>query len=159
MRLFFPIDHASARVVVFLLDMYLLLGAYLFFLQPQATAVISPVPEIPEVRTSTPTPLPTPEPVIGMASYYSRSGCIGCSTDFVMANGEVLDDTRLTVAYNDAPLNSFLIVRNIDTGMEVLVKVTDRGGYKKHGKIIDLSKAVKEVLGCGDVCRVSIERG
>jgi rare lipoprotein A len=73
-----------------------------------------------------------------------------------MANGDRLDDNKMTVAYNRAPLNSHLTITNIRTGQTVTAKVTDRGGHENHGKIIDLSLATKNALGCGDICRVEI---
>ena len=95
----------------------------------------------------------------GLASYYSVDGCIGCNPKMIMANGERLDDKKLTVAYNDAPLNSYVIIKNSKTKQTVTAKVTDRGGYKRHGKIIDLSVATKNAIGCGDVCKVEIMKG
>lgn len=112
--------------------------------------------------TPSPTPTATPAPVIetssiGMASYYSRAGCLGCSESLTMANGEPLDDSKLTVAYNRAKLNTYVKITNISSGLVVDAKVTDRGGFERHGKIIDLSVATKNALGCGDVCRVKVE--
>lgn len=113
--------------------------------------------------TSTPetTPEPTPEAqktgfTVGVASYYSREGCLGCSATLTMANGETLDDGALTVAYNRAPLNSYVTIKNQRTGTTVTAKVTDRGGFERHGKIIDLTIATRDALGCGDVCRVEV---
>ena len=93
----------------------------------------------------------------GLASYYSREGCIGCSETLTMANGEPLDDSKITVAYNQAPLNSNINITNVRNGRTVTAKVTDRGGFERHGKIVDLSVATKEALGCGDVCKVEIK--
>lgn len=94
--------------------------------------------------------------LIGLASFYSIAGCLGCSPTFTMANGERLDDTKLTVAYNHAPLNSYIGIINRDNLKYTIAKVTDRGGFEKYGKIIDLSLATKEALGCGSTCRVEI---
>ncbi len=115
-----------------------------------------------EETEPTPTIEPTASPsavrsaVKGVASYYSVQGCLGCRDDRLMANGEVLDDTRLTVAYNRALLNSHVEIVNIKNGKMTIAKVTDRGGFERHGKIIDLSLATKKALGCGDVCSVKI---
>lgn len=94
--------------------------------------------------------------VKGLASYYSWNGCLGCNENRIMANGEQLDDEKLTCAYNRAPLNSFIVIKNVKTGLEVTAKVTDRGGFERHGKIIDLSVGTKNAIGCGDVCSVEI---
>lgn len=103
---------------------------------------------------------PSPPPKIttteGKASYYSREGCLGCSATLTMANGEPLDDSKLTVAYNHAPLNSYISITNVLTGKQVRAKVTDRGGFERHGKIVDLSVATKDALGCGSTCSVRI---
>ena len=126
--------------------------------------IISPIPE----NTLTPTtniekivpttsPNPPQRPTTGKASYYSVSGCLGCRDDRVMANGERLDDTRVTLAYNHAPLNTWVRVTNIITGQNIRALVTDRGGFERHGKIADLSVATKEAIGCGDVCQIALE--
>lgn len=95
----------------------------------------------------------------GLASYYSRSGCLGCSKDFLMANGEPLDDTKLTVAFMRAPLGTIIEIINIKTQQSILAKVTDRGGFEhtKIPKIADLSVATKEAIGCGSVCDIEIK--
>jgi len=92
----------------------------------------------------------------GKASYYSTTGCLGCSKNLTMANGETLDDTKLTVAYNRAPLNSYVKIKNLDNQKEVTAKVTDTGGFEKYGKIIDLGLAVKNILACGSTCNVQV---
>lgn len=102
------------------------------------------------------TPTPTKLPYKGKASYYSRAGCLGCSEGMIMANGEPLDDSRLTVAFNYATLDSMVRVVNQKTGKMVSAMVTDRGGFERHGKIIDLSVATRDAIGCGDVCDVEI---
>lgn len=93
----------------------------------------------------------------GNASYYSTTGCLGCSPTLTMANGEPLDDSKVTVAYNRAPLNSYVTVTNILTMQSVRAKVTDRGGFERHGKLIDLSVATKNAIGCGSTCPVKVE--
>jgi len=95
----------------------------------------------------------------GEASYYSREGCIGCSPSLTMANGEPLDDSRLTVAFNRLPLNSYVEVRNKANGQSIVAKVTDTGGFERHGRIIDLSVGTKEAIGCGDLCSVFVTGG
>lgn len=97
-------------------------------------------------------------PLSGKASYYSVDGCIGCNENRIMANGEVLDDKKMTLAYNYLPLNSNVKVTNIKNKKSVVSKITDRGGFERHGKIADLSLATKNALGCGDVCFIEIEK-
>lgn len=113
--------------------------------------------------TASPTPLPKPELLLtkhtGLASYYSRDGCIGCSPNLTMANGEPLDDSKLTVAFMRAPLGTDIKITNLKTGQSVVAEVTDRGGFErlKVPKIVDLSVATKEAIGCPDICEVEIE--
>lgn len=104
-----------------------------------------------------PEPEPTESFLEGNASYYSTEGCLGCSATLTMANGEPLDDKKLTVAFNKAPLNSYVTITHLSTGKQVTAKVTDRGGFEKHGKVIDLSLATKEALGCSSTCPVRVQ--
>lgn len=113
-------------------------------------AITVPIPEkLPEQK-------PAKSIVRGTASYYSREGCVGCSPDLIMANGEPLDDTKQTVSYNWAPLNSFVTIKNVKTGAIVTAKVTDRGGYEKYGRVIDLTIATRDAIGCGSTCDVEV---
>lgn len=79
-----------------------------------------------------------PVPVIiaqGKASYYG-----GYHNGRRTANGEVFDENGLTAAYMDVPFGTQLKVTNTANGKSVVVKVTDRGGFKRLGRVIDLSK-------------------
>jgi rare lipoprotein A len=58
-----------------------------------------------------------------------------------MANGKKFKDEAFTCATRIFPLNSTLKVTNIDSGVDVRVKVTDRIGKRFATKRIDLSKA------------------
>lgn len=124
---------------------------------------VSPEPDLSTISVvlaqkveATASPKPIREAVYGKASYYSLNGCIGCREDRLMANGERLDDTKLTVAYNRALLNSYIEITNLANGKTIVAKVTDTGGFERHGKIVDLSLATKNALSCGDVCNVQI---
>lgn len=127
---------------------------------PDEGCIIEPTPTLTPSPTITPTPTPSTQDgkgsLVGLASYYSREGCIGCSETLTMANGEPLDDSKLTVAYNRAPLNSYLTITNLNTGASVVARVTDTGGFERHGRIVDLSVATKVSLGCGDLCKVEV---
>ena len=92
----------------------------------------------------------------GQASYYSREGCIGCSANLYMANGKPLDDNKLTVAFNKIPLGKMVRIINNKTHDVVIAEVTDTGGFERHGRIIDLSLATKNAIGCNDLCEVTI---
>lgn len=93
----------------------------------------------------------------GTASYYSRAGCVGCHPQMIMANGEPLDDSKLTVAFNRAPLGSKLLVSNLSNGKSVEVETTDTGGFESLGRIVDLSLATKEAIECNDLCQVRVK--
>jgi rare lipoprotein A (peptidoglycan hydrolase) len=92
----------------------------------------------------------------GVASFYSRDGCVGCSKNLKMANGELFDDSKMTIAFQKTKLNTIVIVKNPATGKFVQAKVTDRGGYERLGRVADLSLAVKNAIGCNDLCQVEI---
>lgn len=83
----------------------------------------------------------------GYASYYSKAGCLGCNSKFKMANGEILDDTKYTLAQNQIPLNTIVKVKNLTNGKEFTAKVTDRGGFNKYNRTADLSLALATDLG------------
>lgn len=117
-----------------------------------STPVISPIADVSAAPLSW----------AGEASYYSRSGCLGCSKNMIMANGEPLDDAKLTIAMPTGVvrkyklLNTRVSVRNIRTGDRVSAKVTDTGGFAKYGRVADLSVAVKRAIRCGDLCNVEV---
>lgn len=136
--------------------------------QPQLTShnpVEAQKSAIQHIPTPTSIPTEAPEPKlqgtkhVGLASYYSRAGCVGCSPNLSMANGQPLDDSRLTVAFNRAPLGTMVKITNVQTGASVIAETTDRGGFEKLPvpKIVDLSVATKEAIGCSDICQVEIE--
>lgn len=90
---------------------------------------------------------PTTQVWEGIASYYSVDGCLGCSPNLHMANGEPLRDENLTLAFMRAPLNSMVLVTNMDNDLSVVAKVTDRGGFEPYGRIADLSLGLKNAIG------------
>jgi len=92
----------------------------------------------------------------GTASYYSIRGCIGCRDDRLMANGERLDDGKMTVAFNRLPLDTWVSIRNTYTDDISYARITDTGGFESLGRIIDLSVATKEAIGCTDLCDVEV---
>lgn len=93
---------------------------------------------------------------VGLASYYSVAGCVGCSPDLTMANGETFDEDALTLAFNWLPLGTKVSVTNVTSQKTVTAEVTDTGGFNKLGRIADLSKGLKEFIGCTDLCKVEI---
>ena len=72
--------------------------------------------------------------IIGLASWYSYE------EGPITANGEKWDPEGLTCASYDYPFNTYLKVTNLDNSKSIVVRVNDRGGYKKLGRVIDLSQ-------------------
>jgi rare lipoprotein A len=62
------------------------------------------------------------------------------------ASGERYDMNELTAAHKTLPFGTRVIVRSLQTGREVAVRITDRGPYLKN-RIIDLSHAAAAALG------------
>lgn len=62
------------------------------------------------------------------------------------ASGKIFDKNTLTCAHNKLPFGTILKVTNQENGKTVLVEVTDRGGFTKMKREIDLSeKAFKTI--------------
>ena len=99
---------------------------------------------------------------IGIASYYSVAGCLGCSPTLTMANRERLNDSALTVALPPVEYrkykNKYLLITNPKTGKKVKAKVTDSGGFAKYNRVADLSLATKNAIGCSNLCKVEIRK-
>ena len=77
----------------------------------------------------------------GIASYYTVE-----SSSNITASGEEFTNEGLTCASMDYDFGTILKVTNINNNKSVIVKVTDRGGFKKYGRIIDLSKGSFEKI-------------
>jgi len=77
----------------------------------------------------------------GRASWYGRA-FHGHRT----ANGERYDMNAFTAAHRTLPLASYIKVTNSSNGKWVVVKVNDRGPYKR-GRVLDLSYAAAKLIG------------
>lgn len=101
-----------------------------------------------EPEISTPTVLSCREVAswVGKASYYSEAGCGGCSPSRIMANGKRFNEDAYTIAFMRLPLNTPVLVTNLSTALTVEALVTDRGGFEKHGRIVDVSLAVAKAI-------------
>ncbi len=88
---------------------------------------------------------------IGRAAWYNW---VGSRT----ASGEILDWITPTAAHRSLPLASYAKVTNLDTGRAVVVKINDRGPYRRRF-IIDLSPRAAEEIGVvrSGVAAVSVE--
>ncbi len=62
------------------------------------------------------------------------------------ANGGVFEQYNITAAHRTLPIPSVVRVTNLENGLTLVVKITDRGPYAKD-RIIDLSRGTAEKLG------------
>jgi rare lipoprotein A len=88
----------------------------------------------------------------GVASWYGRD-FHGQRT----SNGEIYNMYSMTAAHKTLPMNTMLLVKNINNGKQTVVRVNDRGPFVR-GRIIDLSyTAAKrlDLIGSG-VAKVKI---
>jgi len=90
-----------------------------------------------------------------------------------MANGERLDDQEPTAAcgadlYNEDgtivagscrlfDVGTTVRITNLVNGKSVVAKVTDRGGFTSFGRILDVTKAVRDALDMEDLAMVKVE--
>ena len=74
-----------------------------------------------------------PAPEFGIASYYGHQHH-GRRT----ASGERFDMHELTAAHRTLPFGTHVRVTNLENGRSVVVRINDRGPWKK-GRIVDLS--------------------
>jgi rare lipoprotein A len=77
----------------------------------------------------------------GLASWYGRK-FHGRRT----ASGERFDRHAFTAAHRTLPFGSRVRVRSVVTGKEVVVRINDRGPFKRS-RVIDLSQAAFNALG------------
>ena len=90
----------------------------------------------------------------GKASHYGGNYHHGRK----MANGKIFDKNALTCAHNSYPFGTKLKVSY--QGKSVVVIVTDRGGFNKLGRVIDLSEGAFKKLAplSKGVIKVKIEK-
>ncbi len=74
------------------------------------------------------------------------------------ASGERFNQNDLTAAHRQLPFGTLVMVRNLDNGRSVVVRINDRGPYAGD-RVIDLSAAAANVLGMlgSGVARVELE--
>jgi rare lipoprotein A len=90
---------------------------------------------------------------VGIASWYGDP-FHGRNT----ANGERFDKNLLSAAHPTLPLPSYVRVRNLENGKELILRVNDRGPFAGN-RLIDLSEAAAKLLGFKErgLARVEIE--
>jgi rare lipoprotein A len=62
------------------------------------------------------------------------------------ANQETFDKNILSAAHKSLPLNTYLLVTNLENGRKTIVRVNDRGPYIP-GRELDLSEAAAKLIG------------
>lgn len=62
------------------------------------------------------------------------------------ANGEFFDKNELTAAHRTLQMPSFVRVTNLENGRSIIVRVNDRGPFKR-GRVMDVSAKAAELLG------------
>ena len=72
------------------------------------------------------------------------------------ANGERYDQNGFTAAHPTPPLPCLVRVTNVQNGSSIIVRINDRGPFKK-GRIIDLSYNSAQALGIGGTARVRVQ--
>lgn len=74
------------------------------------------------------------------------------------ANGETFDPAQLTAAHRTLPFGARVRVVNLDNQRSVVVRINDRGPFRKN-RIIDLSEAAAREIGLTEsgVARVRLE--
>ncbi len=77
----------------------------------------------------------------GIASFYAEE-FHGKKT----SNGEVFDMYKFTAAHRSLPFGTKVLVKNVENGREVIVRINDRGPFKLD-RMIDLSYAAAKQLG------------
>ncbi len=77
----------------------------------------------------------------GRASWYGP-GFHGHRT----SSGEIYNMHAMTAAHKILPMNTMLLVKNLDNGRQTIVRINDRGPFV-DGRILDLSHAAAKALG------------
>ncbi len=81
--------------------------------------------------------------------YYQKGNASWYGREFhgrLTASGERFDMNQYTAAHRSLPFGTVLMVKNLDNGRKVKVKVNDRGPFKKN-RILDVSYAAAKDLG------------
>ncbi|RJX35430.1 MAG: septal ring lytic transglycosylase RlpA family protein [Desulfurivibrio sp.] len=96
-----------------------------------------------KIKGKTYYPLPSSEGYVekGVASWYG-----GKFHGRKTSNGEVYDMHEETAAHKTLPMNTMVLVENLENGRNMAVRVNDRGPFVK-GRIIDLSLSAARKLG------------
>lgn len=121
--------------------------------QPEGPSPMAPAAELPYTASAEEADAESPEAPLGqdqplptlietgLASWYHPS-----FSGRRMANGQPYRPTGFTAAHKTLPLDSFARVKNLATGVEVVVRITDRGPHLPD-RVVDVSQAAARLLG------------
>lgn len=73
-----------------------------------------------------------------------------------MANTKPFDMWKDTVAHPTLKFGTVVCIKNLSNGKTVFATVTDRGGFEKYNRIIDVSKAIAMKLDFTGTAKVAI---
>lgn len=62
------------------------------------------------------------------------------------SNGEIYDMHAMTAAHKTLPMNTMLLVKNVENGKQTVVRINDRGPFIR-GRIVDLSYKAAQKIG------------
>ena len=95
-------------------------------------------------KTYYPIPSATGYSEVGIASWYG-----GKFHGRLTSNGEVYDMHSMTAAHKTLPMNTMLLIKNLDNGKQTIVRINDRGPFVQ-GRIVDLSYKAANAIGIAD---------
>ncbi len=81
---------------------------------------------------------------IGIASWYG-----GKFHGRLTSNGEVYNMYSMTAAHKTLPMNTMLLINNLENGKQTVVRINDRGPFVQ-GRIVDLSLKAAQEIGIAD---------
>ena len=89
-----------------------------------------------------------------VASWYDCAKPGECSRSKITASGQKFHPNALTAAHKTLPFGTKIRVTH--KGKSVIVRINDRGPFIK-GRHLDLSRAAARRIGCGGICKVTVE--
>lgn len=89
-----------------------------------------------------------------VASWYDCVKPGECSKSKITASGQKFNPNALTAAHKTLPFGTKIRVTH--KGKSVIVRINDRGPFIK-GRQLDLSRAAARQIGCGGICKVTVE--
>jgi rare lipoprotein A len=96
---------------------------------------------------------------IAICQARAESGVVSFYGSGQTASGEVTTPNGLTAAHRTLPFGTMVLITNVGNGKTVVVRIVDRGPYRR-GRIIDVSRAAAVELDIIDIgtAVVSVER-